>query len=96
MKAIPRDELDRMIREKEDFQLIDVREEYEFEDRNLGGTNIPLDHVIQRRDQIDKRKPVVFCCKSGKRSAAIAMTLERKFCMNNLSSLQGGLEAYFS
>ena len=92
---ISKAELDRMIREKEDFVIIDVREDYEFEENNLGGVNIPLDTVMENREKIDTTKPVVFCCKSGKRSAAMAHTLERKYQMSNLFTLRGGLESYF-
>ncbi|MEQ8323942.1 MAG: rhodanese-like domain-containing protein [Vicingaceae bacterium] len=95
MKLLSKEELDQMIQSNQEFMLIDVRESYEFEEQNLGGTNIPLDEVLRRKDEIPSEIKVVMCCKSGKRSAAMVHTLNRKFGFNNLSSLEGGLSGYF-
>lgn len=94
MKFKSKDELKQLISEKSDFQLIDVRESYEFEDDNIGGENIPLAQILDKIDLIDREKIVIFCCKTGKRSGAMTMTLERKFGMNNLYSLEGGIESF--
>lgn len=93
---ITAEELKNKLKSNEDIQIIDVREDYEYEDFNLGGINIPLDNVLTSVDQIDETKPVVFCCKSGKRSAAIALALSKKFQRSNLYSLKGGVEAYMN
>ncbi len=77
-----------------DIEIIDVREPYEFDDRNIGGKNIPLDSILTSVDQIPKDKKVIFCCQSGKRSGAIVMTLCRKFDFDNLYSLEGGVNAF--
>lgn len=76
------------------YQIIDVREPYEFEDFNIGGINIPLDNVLSSVDQIDVAKDVVFCCQSGNRSKAMVMALERKFKLTNLWTLEGGVAAF--
>jgi rhodanese-related sulfurtransferase len=94
MNFITAIELKSKIDNNDDFQLIDVREEYEFEDNNIGGINIPLEKMLVSFEQIDKEKQVVICCKSGKRSAAIILTLERKMKINNLYSLEGGVFGY--
>ena len=95
MNKISKKELEQLLDTKDDIQLIDVRESYEFEDKNIGGINIPLDDVLESKNQIASDKKVIFCCKSGKRSSAMASTLERKFGMKNLYTLEGGLTAYF-
>ena len=41
----------------EDFQLIDVREDFEYEMSNLGGLLIPLGGVLIEAGKIDKTKP---------------------------------------
>jgi rhodanese-related sulfurtransferase len=87
-------ELKSKIDNNDDFQLIDVREDYEFEDNNIGGINIPLENMLASSDQIDRDKQVIICCKSGKRSAAIILALERKMNINNLYSLEGGVFSY--
>lgn len=94
MKFVSVKELDELLNDPAGFQLIDVRESYEYEDWNLGGDNMPLDTVLSNKDKISKDKKVVFCCMTGKRSSAMTHTLERKFGMHNLYSLQGGLENY--
>lgn len=96
MKYISVADLNQMLTSKEDVQIIDVRESYEFEDENIGGINIPLAELLNQTDKIEKNKTVILCCKSGKRSAAMTLTLERKFGMNNVVSLKGGLESYYS
>jgi rhodanese-related sulfurtransferase len=77
-----------------DIQIIDIREDYEYEDNNIGGINIPMDNVLNCLDQIDTSKQVIICCKSGKRSAAMTHTIERKLNLNNIYSLTGGVFEY--
>ncbi|MET4080443.1 molybdopterin/thiamine biosynthesis adenylyltransferase/rhodanese-related sulfurtransferase [Pedobacter sp. UYP30] len=48
--------------------LVDVREEYEFEDFNIGGINIPLYELVERIKEIPLGKTLVFCCQSSQRS----------------------------
>ncbi len=96
MKYISAGELDKMISDNSDFQLIDVRESYEYEDENIGGINIPLNDILDQKDKIDTVKPVIFCCQTGKRAAAMTMTLERKYGMQNLHTLEGGVEAFLN
>jgi len=94
MNTVTPQELESKIENNDNFQLIDLREDYEFEDFNIGGINIPLDNVLNSLDQINKDKDVVFICNSGKRSAAIIHALKRKENMDNLFSLKGGVTAY--
>ena len=51
-----------------DIYLIDVREEYEYQDFNIGGVNIPLYELVERKDEIPLYKTLVFCCQSSQRS----------------------------
>lgn len=77
-----------------DFQLIDVREPYEYEIANISGELIPLATVLDNADKISKDKPVVVHCRSGMRSANAIALLEEKFGYDNLSNLKGGILAY--
>jgi rhodanese-related sulfurtransferase len=86
-------ELKKMVDNKDDFQLIDVREEYEYEIANLNGELIPLGTVMDNLDKISKIKPVIIHCRSGARSAAIINELEKKG-YQNLYNLKGGILAY--
>ncbi len=93
MKEITVEELKAKIDNKEDFQLIDVREEFEYETSNLNGENIPLAEVVLEADKIARDKPVIVHCRSGKRSAQAITLLEREG-FDNLANLKGGILAW--
>lgn len=93
MKEISVQELQEKIENGEDFQLVDVREDFEYETSNLGGLLIPLAGILIETDKIEKDKPVVVMCRSGKRSAVAIMQLEAQG-FTNLYNLQGGILAW--
>ena len=93
MKEISVQELQEKMESGEDFQLVDVREDFEYETSNLGGVLIPLAGVLIEADKIAKDKPVVVMCRSGKRSAVAIMQLEAQG-FTNLYNLQGGILAW--
>src|ERR1700761_535416 len=93
MQEITVQELKEKIDNGEDFQLIDVREDFEYETSNIGGVLIPLGGIVIESDKISRDKPVVIMCRSGKRSAAAIMQLEQ-LGFTNLSNLQGGILAW--
>ncbi len=90
MKEISAQELKEKLDKGEDFQLIDVREDFEYETSNLGGQLIPLGGILIETDKISHDKPVVVMCRSGKRSAMAIMQLEQQG-YTNLYNLQGGI-----
>lgn len=94
MKEISVQELKQKIDNKEDFQLIDVRETFEYETSNLEGENIPLGGILIEVDKVSREKPVVIHCRSGKRSAAAVMQLEQMHGFDNLYNLKGGILAW--
>jgi rhodanese-related sulfurtransferase len=94
MKEISASELKKLIDAKADFQLIDVREEHEFDEVNINGKLIPMGEVMDRKDEISKDKQVVVHCRSGKRSATVINALESQHGYTNLYNLKGGILAY--
>jgi molybdopterin/thiamine biosynthesis adenylyltransferase/rhodanese-related sulfurtransferase len=94
IKEIDVSALKKWMAEGEDFQLIDVREPYEYEVANIGGELIPLGEVLQHADRIDRNKKVVIHCRVGGRSAEAIEQLERQFGFTNLYNLKGGIEAW--
>jgi rhodanese-related sulfurtransferase len=94
IKEITVEELKEKIDNNEDFQLIDVREPFEYEVSNLNGENIPLGGILIEADRIATDKPVIIQCRSGKRSAAAVMQLEAQLGLTNLYNLQGGILAW--
>lgn len=79
---------------KADFQLVDVREEHEFDEANLKGLLIPLGDILDRATEVEKNKQVVIHCRSGKRSATAIQALETQLGYTNLYNLKGGILAY--
>jgi len=57
--------------------LIDVREEYEYEEDFVGGINIPLPELAENITKMPADKTVVFYCRSGARSL-MAVNLLKK------------------
>jgi len=78
----------------EDFQLIDVRENYEYEIANLEGELIPLATLASEVKRVARDKKVIVHCRSGKRSASAIRYLEKEFGFDNLYNLAGGILAY--
>lgn len=74
--------------------LIDVREEYEHEDLNIGGENIPMGEVLSKISQLEGFSNIYFYCKSGKRSKAIAYNLCKTLDHCTIYSCKGGIQAY--
>jgi len=51
-------------------ELVDVREDYEWEaGRIAGAVHIELERLAGRSDDLPKEKPVIFQCRVGRRSA---------------------------
>lgn len=94
MKEKTVQELKQMLDNKEDFQLIDVREEHEFEICNLNGQLIPMGEIPDNVEKISKDKPVVIHCRSGARSGNVVQYLESNLGFTNLYNLKGGILAW--
>jgi rhodanese-related sulfurtransferase len=93
MKEVTVTELKQLIDNKNDFQLIDVREPHEAEIAEIGGLLIPMGQVMDNLNKIAKDKQVVIHCRSGARSGAICQALEKEG-YNNVYNLKGGILAW--
>jgi len=93
MKEVTVQELKEMMDRNDEFQLIDVREPFEYEVSNLNGLNIPLGGIVIESDKVSRDKPVIIQCRSGKRSAQAVMLLEQQG-FDNLANLKGGIVAW--
>jgi rhodanese-related sulfurtransferase len=94
MKEVTVQELKSMIDKKEDFQLIDIREEYEYDICQIGGELIPMGEITENLEKISKTKKVIVHCRSGKRSASVVQMLEQQHGYTNLFNLKGGIMAW--
>jgi molybdopterin/thiamine biosynthesis adenylyltransferase/rhodanese-related sulfurtransferase len=61
----------------EDLYLVDVRENYEFEEDFIGGLNIPLSEIPENIPVFPADKTIVFYCTTGKRSRMAAALLSK-------------------
>jgi len=94
MKEITVQELKALRESGEPFQLIDVREPYEYEIANLGGELIPLAQLAWAPERVSRTGKVVVHCRGGGRSSNIIRLLEERFGFENLYNLRGGISAW--
>ncbi len=79
---------------KEDFVLVDVREEYEFKKSHFqGAVNISAWEIDRRWKELDKEKRIALYCRSGHRSSRAAKVLSSAG-FTHLFLLRGGLQAW--
>lgn len=87
-------DLKKLIEDKEDFQLIDVREQFESDVASIGGKLIPLGKIYLQLDEIAKDKPVIIYCRSGRRSADAVKLLQVATGNTRMYNLTGGILAW--
>lgn len=84
-------ELHEWMQSDKSLQLIDVREKFEFELDNIGGINVPMCEVSEKRSSAISGGKKVIVCRSGKRAEAVANMLEKEFNVEEMYVLKGGL-----
>lgn len=84
------------IKDRPDTVLVDVRENWEFEEFNEGGINIPLAEIREKRDLLDAYQTIVVICTNGVRSKVAAMDYCRIPEWNDMTILhvKGGIMGY--
>ncbi len=76
-----------------DFMILDVRDPWEYQERNLGGHLIPLKELPDRLNELDKNQQIIVHCQMGGRSSrATAFLLEQGF--KKVFNLRGGIQAW--
>lgn len=86
-----KDRLDR----GEKFHFLDVREEWEYEEDNLGAENIPLGELPHRLGELEqfKNQEILVHCRSGARSGNAKKFMESKG-FTQVRNVLGGILAY--
>ena len=74
-----------------DFQLIDIRDEYEFDICCIGGEKINMYSITNSLDKLSREKKIIIYCRTGSRSATIVSLLEKNFSFKNVYNLDGGI-----
>jgi len=77
----------------EDIFVLDVREPYEYQIANIGGTLISQNDVPNRLAEIDRDREIVVQCRSGQRSQRIAEFLAQAG-YQKVANLAGGILAW--
>ncbi|MEB2780659.1 rhodanese-like domain-containing protein [Algoriphagus sp. C2-6-M1] len=95
MEDITVEDLKSRLDKKEKFVFLDVREEWEYDDDNLGAINIPLADLPTRLDEIEayKDNEIIVHCRSGARSMNAKKFLESKG-FSKVRNTIGGILAY--
>jgi rhodanese-related sulfurtransferase len=89
------EELKERMDKGEKLNLIDVREEYEFDEFNIGATLIPLGELPDRLEEIEawKDQEILIHCRSGARSGRAKEYLESEG-YSNVRNVLGGMLAW--
>jgi rhodanese-related sulfurtransferase len=89
------EELKERIDKGEQLNLIDVREEYEFDEFNIGATLIPLGELPDRLEEIEawKDQEILIHCRSGARSGRAKEYLTSEG-YTNVRNVLGGMLAW--
>ena len=89
------EELKERMDKGEQLNLIDVREEYEFDEFNIGATLIPLGELPDRLEEIEawKNQEILIHCRSGARSGRAKEYLTSEG-YTNVRNVLGGMLAW--
>lgn len=78
VKEIMPEQLEARLQQGEKLQIIDVREEYEWNEGHIAEAKlIPLGTLPNRLEELDKETPIVMVCRSGARSWSATEFVQR-------------------
>jgi len=82
-----------VLHEAGQVQLVDVREQYEWDaGRIAGARHVPVASLSERAETLDRERPVVFYCRSGSRSSMATQAFNASgFDAHNMT---GGITAW--
>ena len=97
MEDITVEDLKSRLDKNEKFVFLDVREDWEYDDDNLGAKNIPLGDLPSRLDEVEEYKDqeIIVHCRSGARSGNAKKFLEPKG-YSKVRNVLGGILAFRS
>jgi rhodanese-related sulfurtransferase len=94
MKQLVPTELKARMAAGDKLQLLDVREEWEYQTAHIDGSRlIPMGQVADRVTELDPAAETVVICHRGGRSMQVAGLLER-LGFPNVINLTGGVDAW--
>lgn len=94
MKHIDPEGLKARIAAGERLQLLDVREDWEYQTARIEGSLLmPMGQVTARIAELDPQAATIVICHHGGRSMQVAGLLERQG-FSNVTNLTGGVDAW--
>lgn len=95
MEDITVQELKKRKQSSEDLNILDVREVWEHEEQNIGGTNIPLGTLPHRLTELESLKDseLIVYCRTGNRSGKAKGYLQQQG-FEKVRNLLGGIEEF--
>jgi adenylyltransferase/sulfurtransferase len=88
-------ELKQRLDQGDDVQIIDVREQKEYDVARLPDSKlIPLGQLVNRMSEIDPNRETILHCKGGGRSARALEALRNAGFKGKLLNLKGGIGAW--
>jgi adenylyltransferase/sulfurtransferase len=95
MEEITATELKRRLDVGDDVQVIDVREQKEYDVARLENSKlIPLSQIVSRMGELDPSRETVVHCKLGGRSVKAIEALKAAGFAGRLVNLKGGITAW--
>lgn len=76
------------------YFIVDIREDYEYEEANIGSLHIPMGEIEDRIEELKTEKTIAILCRSGRRAEAVSNLLENDFKMTNVCIVDGGILAW--
>ena len=93
MKKLEVSELKKMMDEKQNYTLLDVREKNEIDFASVNPhINISIGEIAERHQELEKNKKIIVMCHSGVRSANVCEYL--KPLGYNVYNLNGGINSW--
>ncbi len=86
--------LEELLKIKSKVQLIDIREQYEYDDGHIEDSiNIPMGDFFEKLDKLDKTKQTVIYCNTGNRSKPLVY-MTHKLYNYPMYDLKGGYKNF--
>jgi adenylyltransferase/sulfurtransferase len=94
MNYVSPEKLANDLQQKADLQVIDIRENYEYEFCNINSLHIPMAEIPFKAKELEPKLRTVVVCRTGQRAAAVANFLEANFDFHHIEVLDGGILGY--
>ncbi|MGI8313656.1 rhodanese-like domain-containing protein [Halobacillus mangrovi] len=93
MKTLTANEVKNLLKQEEELNIVDVREDDEVAQGMIpGAKHIPLGSIETRANELDSSKEYIMVCRSGGRSGRATQLLEDKGY--DVTNMEGGMMSW--